>query len=80
VFDVVIAYFNETWWLVRGVDHLDDMLSPDTPASLRIEIVTCEAWPNVLRLWEEPEEGKMPWAINPRVIERLKLRENTTSS
>lgn len=80
MFDVIIAYFNETWWLVHGVAHLDAMLSPNTPASLRIEIVTCDAWENVLRLWDEPEEGKMPWAINPRVIERLKLRENTTSS
>ncbi len=80
MFDVIIAYFNDTWWLVHGVAHLDAMLADKASPDLRIEIVTCDAWTNVVRLWDEPEEGKLPWAINPRVIERLKLRDNTSSS
>jgi hypothetical protein len=80
MFDVIIAYFNDTWWLVHGVAHLDDMLANREPPELRIEIVACAGWDGVLRLWDEPEEGKLPWAINPRVIERLKQREKTTSS
>ena len=32
----------------------------------------------VVRLWKEPEEGAMPWAIHPKIIERLKSRERTT--
>ncbi len=80
MFDVIIAYFNQTWWLVHGVAHLDAMLAGNASPELTIEIVTCEDWENVVRLWDEPEEGKLPWAINPRVIERLKLRDKTTSS
>jgi hypothetical protein len=78
MFDVIIAYFNDTWWLVRGVAHLDAMLSGAESPDLQIEMVSCAAWVNVVQMWEEPEEGKLPWAINPRVIERLKLRERTS--
>jgi hypothetical protein len=77
---VVIAYHNETWWLVQGVDHLYDMLAAKESPDLDIAIVACRVWGEVLRLWAEPEEGKMPWAINPKVIERLKTRERTTVS
>lgn len=78
--DVVIAYFNDTWWLVQGVDHLHDMLAATESPDLRITLVTCAAWREVLDLWLEPEEGKMPWAINPKIVARLKSRERTTVS
>jgi hypothetical protein len=77
---VVIAYCNETWWLVQGVGHLNDMLAAKESPDLHIAIVACSAWGEVLRLWEEPEFGKMPWAINPKIIERLKTREHTSVS
>jgi hypothetical protein len=77
---VLIAYHNETWWLVQGESHLHDMLSAKESPELPIDIVTCTAWAEVLRLWEAPEYGKMPWAINPKIIERLKSRERTTVS
>jgi len=75
---VVIANCNNTWWLVQGVDHLQDMLCAREAADLVIDLVTCKAWADVLKLWLEPELGKLPWAINPKVIERLKARECTT--
>ncbi len=75
---VVIAYCNETWWLVQGVGHLNDMLAAREAVELQIDIVTCGVWSDVLKLWEDPEFGKMPWAINPKIIERLKSRERTT--
>jgi hypothetical protein len=77
---VVIAYFNETWWLVQGVTYLNDMLAAKEAPELEISIVTCRIWSEVLKLWEEPESGKMPWAIHPKIIERLKTRERTISS
>jgi hypothetical protein len=77
---VVIAYFNETWWLVAGESHLQDMLAATEGPDLEISIVTCGAWPQVMQMWEEPEDGKLPWAINPKIIERLKSRERTTVS
>jgi hypothetical protein len=77
---VVIAYCNETWWLVKGVDHLYDMLAAKESPDLDIAIVDCKLWGEVMRLWEEPEDGKMPWAINPKVIDRLKTRERTSVS
>ena len=74
---VVIAHCNNTWWLVQGVDHLQDMLYAREAPDLVIDLVTCKAWAEVLKLWLEPEFGKLPWAINPKVIERLKTRECT---
>lgn len=75
---VVIAYCNETWWLVEGDDHLYDMLQAKEAPELDITIINCRAWGQVLKLWMQPEEGQMPWAIHPKVIERLKTRERTT--
>lgn len=77
---VVIAYCNESWWLVAGVNHLNDMLAATEGPDLEIKIVTCRAWPQVMQLWEEPEDGKLPWAIHPKIVERLKSRERTTVS
>ena len=77
---VIIAYYNETWWLVQGTSHLDDMLAAKEAPELEISIVTCRAWSEVVKLWEEPEFGQMPWAIHPKIIERLKTRERTISS
>ncbi len=77
---VVIAYFNDTNWLVKGTEHLYDMLAAKEAADLEITFVTCKMWAEVMRMWEEPEEGKMPWAIHPKVVERLKSREHTTVS
>jgi len=77
---VVIAHFNETWWLVQGTIHLDDMLGAKESSELEIAIVTCRVWGDVMKLWEDPDFGKMPWAIHPKIIERLKSRERTTSS
>ena len=76
---VIIAFYNQTWWLVRGEIHLHDMLAAREPADLEITLVTCEKWPEVLQMWEQPEFGKMPWAINPKIIDRLKTRERTTT-
>jgi hypothetical protein len=76
--DMVIAYFNETWWLVRGELHLSDVLGAKEAETLEIEIRSVPAWVDVVRLWEAPEEFKMPWAINPKVIERVKTRKHTT--
>ena len=77
---VIIAYFNDTWWLVQGVTHLDDMLAAKEAPDLKISLVTCRAWTEVMKLWEEPEYGKLPWAIHPKIVERIKAREHTTSS
>lgn len=76
--NVVIAYFNETWWLVQGESHLQDMLAARESPDLPIAIVTCTVWSEVMQLWDDPEFGKMPWAINPKIIERIKTRERTT--
>jgi hypothetical protein len=75
---VVIAYCNETWWLVEGDAHLYDMLQAKESPDLDIAIINCRVWREVVQLWKEPEEGGMPWAIHPKVIERLKARDRTT--
>jgi hypothetical protein len=75
---VVLAHFNDTWWLVKGVSHLNDMLSATEGPDVEIALVTCSGWPDVMKRWEEPEEGKLPWAINPKIVERLKSRKRTT--
>jgi len=75
---VMIAYCNETWWLVQGTGHLHDMLAGKESPELEIALVTCSAFSDVIKLWDEPEFGKCPWAINPKIVERLKSRERTT--
>lgn len=77
---VVIAYCNQAWWLVQGVGHLDDMLAARESPDLIIDLITCKMWSEVIKLWEEPEFGKMPWAINPKIVERLKGRQQTRVS
>jgi len=76
--DVIIAYCNETWWYVKGEAHIDDVLAGEEAAELTISLVTCGKWPEVMKLWETPLVGQMPWAINPKIIERLKSRARTT--
>jgi hypothetical protein len=76
--NVVIAYCNETWWLVRGESHLQEMLQAKESPELEIALITCGAFAEVIKLWEQPVFGKMPWAINPKIVERLKSRERTT--
>jgi hypothetical protein len=78
VSEVVIAYCNDTWWLVKGEVHIDDVLAAKEEPDLPIALVVCEKMGDVMQLWEAPEFGKMPWAINPSIIERLKTRERTT--
>lgn len=75
---VIIAHCNQTWWLVQGESHLHEMLAAKESPELEISLITCELWRDVIRLWEEPVEGKMPWAIHPKIVERLKSRERTT--
>ena len=76
--DVVIAFFNDTWWYVKGEAHIDDVLAGSEPAELAISLVTCGKWGEVMELWETPAVGQMPWAINPKIIARLKTRAQTT--
>ena len=76
--DVVIALFNETWWYVKGDAHIDDVLAGKEADQLVVSLVTCGKWLDVMQLWETPEVGQMPWAINPKVIARLKTRARTT--
>lgn len=76
--EVVIAYFNETWWYVKGEAHIDDVLAAKEAPELTIALVTCANWAEVMQMWEAPEIGQMPWAINPKIIERLKSRPHTT--
>jgi hypothetical protein len=78
--DVVIAFFNETWWYVQGETHLDDVLAGREAPELSISLVTSAKWADIMKMWETPEVGQMPWAINPKIIERLKLRPTTTVS
>ena len=77
MFDVVIAFYNETWWYVKGEAHIDNVLAGSEGAELTISLVSVEKWPDVMALWETPEVGQMPWAINPKIIERLKARPQT---
>jgi hypothetical protein len=77
--DVVIGFFNETWWYLKGESHIDDVLAGEEAAELTISLVICANWAAVMTLWEEPKPGQMPWAINPKIIERLKTRPHTTT-
>jgi hypothetical protein len=80
LFDVIIAQCNDTWWCLKGSEHLDDLLAATEATELTISLVIGKKWNDVVHLWDAPQAGGMPWAINPLVIERLKARQFTTIS
>jgi hypothetical protein len=63
---------------VQGEAHIDNVLAGTEAADLSISLITRNRWVEVMQLWEAPEVGRMPWAINPKIIERLKTRPTTT--
>ncbi len=69
--EVKIAYYDETFWLVVGEKYIDIILAGREKLECEIEFVTCKTWVEVQDLWEKPGD-QMPWAIQPKVVARLK--------
>jgi hypothetical protein len=73
--DITLAELNGCAWLVGGEPFLDDLLANTLPAHISIEIVPCESQEEVHALWVrhngEPTTPGMPWAIHPKILERI---------
>ena len=76
--DITLAEFNGSVWLVGGDSFFDDLLANTLPPDISIELVQCESQSDVHELWTQhcgvPNEGSMPWVINPQIVNRIRGR------
>ncbi len=76
--DITLAEFNGSVWLVGGENFFDDLLANTLPADISIELVQCESQTDVDDLWTQHcgmhNEGRMPWVINPQIVQRIRGR------
>ena len=74
--DVTLAEYCDNVWLVRGENHIDDLLANTLPAHVTIEIITCESKSQIDDLWEEhcaPLGFTFgPWLIHPAIVNRIR--------
>jgi hypothetical protein len=76
--DIVLAEFGGQAWLVRGEQHVDDLLANTLPAGISVEIVECGSRAEVDLLWAQnaasPSASGVPWLIHPRIVARARGR------
>lgn len=72
--DVVLAECSGQAWLVRGEQHIDDLLGNTMEADVSIEIVPCESKLAVNALWRQWNDGdpSMMWLIHPAIVNRAR--------
>lgn len=76
--DVILAECNGRVWLVGGEKYLDDLLANTLSKQVSIEFVPCQNQDEVNNLWVQqcgtPSGPGTPWAINPKVVARIRFR------
>ena len=72
--DVVLAGFGAQAWLVRGEEHIDDLLNNSMPPDVTIEVVACESKSAVDALWQQwnDDDPAMMWLIHPAIVNRAR--------
>ena len=72
--DVVLAECSGQAWLVRGEQHIDDLLGNTMEADVSIEVVPCESKLAVDALWRQWNDGdpSMMWLIHPAIVNRVR--------
>ena len=77
--DIVLAEYGSQAWLVRGEQHIDDLLANTLPPEVSIQIVACESKNGVERLYLDNggEDASELWLIHPGVVNRAKGQTGT---
>lgn len=72
--DVVLAECSGQAWLVRGEQHIDDLLGNTMEADVSIEIVPCDTKLAVDALWRQWNDGEPSalWLIHPAIVNRAR--------
>ena len=69
--EVIIGTYEEAHYLLKGVKYIDQMLLGYEKLDCTVGFVSCTSWRDVIEKWQE-SDGSMPWAIHPKIIQRLK--------
>jgi hypothetical protein len=72
--DIVLAECSGQAWLVRGEQHIDDLLGNTLTADINIEIILCEsksAVDSLWRRWNDDDPSAM-WLIHPAIVNRAR--------
>ena len=71
--DIILAECNGNGWLVRGEEHIDDLLNNTLPPDVSIEVISCESKTAVDALWfAHGGDGDTSniWMIHPAIVRR----------
>lgn len=67
---IVLAAQAQTFWLVRGDEHIDQLMLADGKFPTPVICMNCETMDEVLDLAGTEEAGHL-WQINPQIVDRL---------
>lgn len=72
--DIILAECFGQAWLVRGEQHIDNLLGNMVGPDVSIEVVACESKVAVDTLWRQWNEGPTSemWLIHPGVVNRVR--------
>jgi hypothetical protein len=73
--DVILAEFGGQGWLVRGEEHIDDLLNNTLPPDVTIAVIACESKSMVDSLWQYHGGGDNlsdMWLIHPGIVNRAR--------
>lgn len=71
---MILAEVSGQAWLVRGEQHIDDLLNNTLAAHVSIEVIACESKSEVDALWAgwtDAPPSEM-WLIHPNILRRVK--------
>lgn len=72
--DITLAEVSGQAWLVRGEQHIDDLLNNTLDPDISIEVVACESKLDVDALWSRWSDAPTAemWLIHPGILKRVK--------
>jgi hypothetical protein len=72
--EIVLAECSGQAWLVRGEQHIDDLLANTLDPDVSIEVLACEsklAVDDLWRQWNDADPALM-WLIHPAIVNRAR--------
>lgn len=72
--DIILGEVSGQAWLVRGEQHIDDLLGNMVRPDVSIEVVACESKSAVDALWRRWNDGETTemWFIHPAILSRVR--------
>ncbi len=74
--DVILADCEGQVWLVKGDEHIDELLAGTLPAGITVEFLPFTSRAAVFGLWRdmsvESTDGAQPWVLHPEIVRRIR--------